>query len=153
MKTLFFSILILFTFGLSAQNTEADILQVAKQLFVAMETNDSTLAASLFVEDAQLHTVFKNKDGKTQLANMPASKLVSAFAKPKDQTWREPIWNEKIHIDGDFATLWVDYAFYVDDTFMHCGVDAFQMIRKEGKWKIFSITDTRRKEGCEVPNE
>lgn len=151
MKTLFISILILFTFGLSAQNTETEVMQVARQLFVAMETNDSTLAASLFVKDAQLHTVFKNKDGKTQLATMPASKLVSAFGQPKDHTWREPIWNEKIQVDGDFATLWVDYAFYVDDTFMHCGVDAFQMIRKEGAWKIFGITDTRRKEGCEVP--
>ncbi|MEO9477297.1 MAG: nuclear transport factor 2 family protein [Cyclobacteriaceae bacterium] len=151
MKTLFLSLLSLCTFGLSAQNTEAEILQVARQLFVAMETNDSTLAASLFVQDAQLHTVFKIKDGKTQLSTMPVSKLVSAFGQPKDQIWREPIWNEKIQVDGDFATLWVDYAFYVDDTFMHCGVDAFQMIKQGAEWKIFGITDTRRKEGCEVP--
>jgi hypothetical protein len=59
----------------------------------------------------------------------------------------------KIQIDGDFAQAWCDYAFYVGHRFNHCGIDAFHLIREKDGWKIFHLADTRRKEGCHVPEE
>lgn len=139
-----------FVFG---QDDETAALTVAKQLFVAMETNDGALAASLFIEGAQLQTVHKNKQGETVLSTIPVEKLVEVFGQEKEQAYSEPIWNERILIDGDYAVVWVDYAFYLGNTFSHCGVDIFQMMKQEGEWKIFGLTDTRRKEGCEVPSD
>lgn len=136
----------------SNQDTKA-IMEPVRQLFVAMKTNDGELAASLFVDNASLQTVSENAKGEATLSTIPASKLVEAFAKPKEKTYSEPIWNEQIHQDGDYAVVWVDYAFYLGDDFSHCGVDMFQLIQTEDGWKIFGLTDTRRKEGCEVPAE
>ena len=139
-----------FVFG---QDDETAALTVAKQLFVAMETNDGELAASLFTEGAQLQTVHNDKQGETVLSTIPVEKLVEVFGQEKEQTYSEPIWNERILIDGDYAVIWVDYAFYLGNTFSHCGVDMFQMMKQEGEWKIFGLTDTRRKEGCDVPSD
>ncbi len=30
----------------------------------------------------------------------------------------------------------------------HCGVDAFQIAKSGGAWRITALTDTRRSEGC-----
>jgi len=80
-------------------------------------------------------------------------KFIDAVGQPKEQVWNEPIWNEKVEIDGNLASVWVDYAFYVDDQFSHCGVDAFHLIKQVDGWKIFHLVDTRRKTDCEVPED
>lgn len=129
------------------------VYSTVKQLFIAMETNDSTLAASLFTEDAMLFTVYENEAGMTQLRSSPANKLAAAFASKKSVTWHEPIWNESINIADGLASVWVDYAFYIGDTFSHCGVDAFHLVYKEDQWKIFHLADTRRKKDCIIPEE
>ena len=53
-----------------------------------------------------------------------------------------------VHIDGPLATVWVDYWFFAGPRFSHCGVDAFQLVKGAGRWRIFSIVDTRRTAGC-----
>lgn len=58
-----------------------------------------------------------------------------------------------MEIDGPLASVWVVYAFYVDDPFSHCGVDAFHLVKLEDSWKIFHLVDTRRKADCEVPDD
>jgi hypothetical protein len=51
------------------------------------------------------------------------------------------------------AQAWCDYAFYVDKSYSHCGVDAFQLFKGKDGWKIFHLADTRRKTGCTIPKE
>ena len=138
----------------AAQESEKDaVMNTVRQLFLAMQTNDSTLASSLFTKEAQLYTIIKNEQGISQLRKSPSSRLITAFGSKKSETWSEPIWNEKIEIADGLASVWVDYAFYIGKNFSHCGVDAFHLIKVGNKWKIFHLADTRRKENCEVPAE
>ncbi|MFM7855462.1 MAG: hypothetical protein ACKO96_26940, partial [Flammeovirgaceae bacterium] len=59
---------------------------------------------------------------------------------------------EKMEVDGRFAQVWCDYAFYVGNKFSHCGVDAFHLFKgSDNVWRIFHLVDTRRREGCAVP--
>lgn len=137
-----------------SQNDEkSEIMQVINQVFEAMRTNDSTLLKQSFVESPNTFTAFINQEGQSQLATGDFQRFIDAVGQPKDQVWNEPIWNEKVEIDGNLASVWVDYAFYVDDQFSHCGVDAFHLIKREDGWKIFHLVDTRRKSDCEVPDE
>ena len=94
-----------------------------------------------------------DENGQYQQRSNDASRLISAFGQPREQTWSEPIWNEKVEIDGGLAQVWVDYAFYIDKDFSHCGVDAFHLIKQPDGWKIFHLVDTRRKEDCDIPDE
>ena len=49
--------------------------------------------------------------------------------------------------------VWAKYAFYAGEQLSHCGVDAFQLVKGAEGGKIFHIADTRRREGCETPEE
>ena len=83
-----------------AQAEKEQVMKPVHDLFKAMETNDSTLAASVFTGDAVLYTVFTDKSGQVQKRSSPVSALTSAFGKPKEQTWTEPIWNEQVLISA-----------------------------------------------------
>ncbi len=149
--------LLLFVFCISnAQNNDKEnIMKVVSDVFEAMRTNDKELLLTCFVEEPTTFTVFR-REGETQFRRDNFQGWVDAVGKPKEETWNEPIWNEKIQIDDDLASVWVDYAFYRGkdgDQFSHCGVDAFHLVRLDGDWKIFHLVDTRRKEGCDVPKK
>ena len=154
MKQLLILFLTLSVFNLSAQDArEKEVMKVIDQLFEAMRTNDSTLLKSCFAENASSYTLFKDPAGTSQLRQGSVQRFADAVGQPKSDVWNEPIWNEKVHIDGPLAAVWVDYAFYLNNQFLHCGVDAFQLIETEEGWKIFHLADTRRKSDCVIPDE
>lgn len=154
MRVLASYLLILIAMNTLAQsNDEDDIMDVINAVFIAMRTNDSTLLTSCFVDSPKTYTIYTGKEGETKLVEGNFRRFVEAVGKPKDQVWNEPIWNAKIAIDGDLASVWVDYAFYLDDQFSHCGVDAFHLVHLNQRWRIFHLADTRKKEGCEIPDE
>ncbi len=139
----------LYSFGQDEQ--KALIMKTVNNVFEAMRTNDSTLLKSCFVKGPNTFTVYRNEDGETTLVKDDFQRFIEAVGKPKKQVWNEPIWDEKVEIDGGLASVWVDYAFYVDDKFSHCGVDAFHLVKKDNSWKIFHLVDTRRKHDCIIP--
>jgi hypothetical protein len=51
-------------------------------------------------------------------------------------------------IDGNLASVWTDYKFYIGEKFSHCGVNSFQLFKGDDGWKIIYIIDTRRKDNC-----
>lgn len=126
---------------------------MVNRVFEAMRTNDSTLLKSCFHSKVRMSTVAVDKEGNTRLHESDLAGFAKAVGTPKDDVWNEPIWNERVQIDGDLAAVWVDYAFYINDRFSHCGVDAFHLVRVNGEWKIFNLVDTRRKTDCNVPQE
>lgn len=141
-------------FSLQAQsNDEASVTEVVNNLFRAMQTNDTTLFRSVFADQVTMATVTKNKEGKVVVQrDNGITGFMKAIAKPNPRgALNEEIWNIKIQLDGDFAQVWCDYAFYLGNAFSHCGVDAFQLSRTADGWKIFHLADTRRKEGCTIP--
>lgn len=141
------------TISFAQGDEKSEILKVINQVFEAMRTNDSTMLKQSFTANPNTFTVFIDKESKSQLIRGDFQRFIDAVGQPKDQVWNEPIWNEKVEIDGNLASVWVDYAFYVDDQFSHCGVDAFHLIKRKDGWKIFHLVDTRRKTNCEVPDE
>lgn len=132
---------------------EKAVTAVINQLFTAMQKNDTVMFKSVFGTDVTMATVGINKEGKQVLQRSAGiSGFVKAIAKPNSSgALNEEIWNVKVQIDGAFAQVWCDYAFYIGSTFSHCGVDAFQLLKTDEGWKIFHLADTRRKTGCTIP--
>lgn len=140
---------------LSAQNSdEQEIRNVIGKVFTGMLRSDSAMVKDAFTEDITMASVMRNKNNEPVLGRKTSlDGFLKAVASPKQQPWHEEIWNLKISIDGDLASAWCDYAFYVGNTFSHCGVDAFHLHKTRDGWKIFHLADTRRKEPCEIPAE
>jgi hypothetical protein len=151
-KIVFFSILLIMGLSAHAQTDELKVTEVIHRLFDGMHKADSALVRSVFGRDATLATPLR-KEGKSFLLREDVNDFIKSISRPQPEPLSEEIWDIEIQIDGDFAQVWCDYAFYVGNRLNHCGVDAFHLYRTENGWKIFHLADTRRKEGCNVPEE
>jgi len=112
-----------------------------------MRAADSAAARALFEPGTRLQTV-ANRQGVLTISEDSLGMFMRAIGTPHAQVYDERIANERVLIDGPYAVAWVDYTFYLDDQKRHCGIDAFQMVRRPAGWRIFGLTDTRRRENC-----
>jgi hypothetical protein len=154
-RILLVCICVLPSYAVCAQSTdEREIKKVIEQIFTGMLNSDSALVRGAFTNDITLATAARNKTNDPILHRESSlDGFLQAVGTPKKERWHEEFWNLKIQIDGDFASAWCDYAFYLGKTFSHCGVDAFHLHRTPDGWKVFHLTDTRRKEPCDIPAE
>jgi len=53
-----------------------------------------------------------------------------------------------VHVEGDIAMIWSRYEFELDGRFSHCGVNHFDLIRQDGRWRVLNITWTQQYENC-----
>ena len=61
----------------------------------------------------------------------------------------ERVWNPTILIRRDIATFWAPYDFHVNGVFSHCGIDSFQLIKRQEKWFLTNLSWTVERENCE----
>lgn len=131
---------------LAAQTTqEQEVRAVIDRLFDGMRAVDSAAVRATFHPDARLQTTAV-RDGQPVLRTDSLAKFLRAVGTPRTELWDERISNVEIRADGELASAWMDYAFYVDDRFSHCGVNALQFARTPAGWQIIQIADTRRRE-------
>lgn len=130
--------------------TDEEVLKPIHLLFDGMEKADTSLINQAFDKDAKMFTGYTNKKGEEVIEEGSLVEFVATIAnKVKDgPEWIEKLYNTEVKIDGNIAQVWTEYSFYVGEQFIHCGVDAFQLVKTNGIWKIIHIMDTRRKEGC-----
>jgi hypothetical protein len=126
---------------------EKKVKKVIQDLFKAMKSKDAALAKSVFAQNARLSTV-ETKDKKSVVKEGDIAKFIEFIGTPSENIYDEQVLSYDVKIDGDMATVWTPYEFYLNDKLLHCGVNAFQLFKGEEGWKILQITDTRRKENC-----
>ena len=137
-----------------AQTPEENAVKsVIHRLFLGMEKGDSAMVRSALRPEVIFVTIFRDRQNNPRFKREDSpDEFLKAVGTPHAEVWHEEIWNLSIRVDGGFAQAWCDYAFYLGNTFSHCGVDAFQLYREKTDWKIFQLADTRRKEPCEIPD-
>ncbi len=130
-----------------AQNVEDEVAQAARALFDAMRAGDGAAVEALFHPDVRLMIV-SVQDGRAVVASTSPADFARAVGNPRTEVWDERIGQLSIQVDGGLATAWMNYAFYLDDRFSHCGINAFQFIRSDTGWQILQLTYTRRQDSC-----
>ena len=138
--------------GLGAQEDEGrEALAVVHLLFDAMRAGDAEVIGSVFHSDARLMSALADRNGDPMVRTVPIQDFIESVARSIAKL-DERLWDEEVRVSGNLATVWTQYALYVDGGFSHCGVDAFQLGKTTDGWKILQITDTRQVEGCVVPD-
>ena len=130
----------------SAQSDEAEVRAVIDHLFDGMRAGDSTMVQSVLHKEALMARV--NSRG---LSIGPTEEFVQAVGTPHDEVWDERIWDVNIFVDGQLASAWMEFAFFLGDQLSHCGVNSMQLYKTGGDWKIIYLADTRRLPTCEPP--
>lgn len=136
-----------FAFPAKAQEEE-NVKQVIASMFVGMKEKNPDLVRQSFHPDASMQTVIAGESGATLGSNSVQDFVNRIATTPANTVLDERILDYQIKIDGQMASVWTAYEFYVNDGFSHCGVNSFQLIKTAEGWKITYVIDTRRKEGC-----
>ena len=132
-----------------AQSPEDSVKAVVNQLFAAMKGANAAMLKEAFADSAVLQTIRRKQDGTFFVQDEKVSDFVEQIGKAKKDSLDERITFETIKIDGPLAIAWTPYKFYYAGNFSHCGVNSFQLVRINGRWKIQFLIDTRRRQGCE----
>ena len=132
-----------------SQTTEDSVKAVVVMLFEGMKNGDASMVSNAFSDSAVLQTIARNKEGQTIIKNEQVKDFAEFVGKQKKGIADERISFETIKIDGPLAIAWTPYKFYYEGKFSHCGVNSFQLVRINGRWKIQYLIDTRRRQGCD----
>ena len=134
-----------------AATPEQEVKAVVDRLFNAMRAADSASVHAVFHPQARLQTTAL-RQGEPVLRTDSLEAFLRAVGTPRTEVWDERVSNLEIRTDGELATAWMDYAFYLDNRFSHCGVNALQLFRTRDRgWQIIQIIDTRRRECPRIP--
>jgi Putative lumazine-binding len=132
-----------------AQTPEQEVEAVIRSLFDGMRQKNAEQVAAAFSAEGLMQTVQQKPEGTTVGGNSVADFVKRIANNPAGTVLDERILSYQIKVDGAMASAWTPYKFYVNDTFSHCGVNSFQLVKLAEGWKIVYIIDTRRKESCE----
>ena len=129
-----------------AQQTDPEVMQVVNRLFEGMRKKDTTLMRSTFAPQARLLSAhMQNNAPVVSEANIDG--WVASVGR-NTGTLDERIFNPEVRVDGNLATAWMRYEFWLNGNFSHCGYNSFQLAKTTTGWKIIHIADSRRTEGC-----
>ena len=101
------------------------VIDVAEKVLDAIGNADGDLLRSVMVPDARMN-------GRL------VEEYASGFA-GREEPMVERMWDPEVSIDGQIASIWTPYDFYRNGEFSHCGIDAFQLRKIDGEWKVVGL--------------
>lgn len=130
-----------------AQDDETQVLATVQRFFDSMTARDTAAARQILVMDATYYSIRRGSDGASMRGSRN-SEYVKRLATGDDELL-ERMYDPQVMVHDDIAVVWTKYDFQINGEFSHCGVDAFSLIRTEGRWKIAGIIYTVERE-CDV---
>lgn len=125
-----------------------EVEKVIMAFFESMLNSDAADMESFLTKEATLKTVAPGEENSIILRQTDIAAFLNSVAESEPGSLDEQLTSFAAHVDGNLSTAWMDYSFYYNGEFSHCGVNTMNLIKTSSGWKIFSIVDTRRQEGC-----
>lgn len=150
MKSITF--IFLLSIGLSVQAQQSESEQVKNTIidfFEAFHKQDTLALRSMVKGDINMQSIASYNEGNSVLTESSFGEFLKNIAGiPKDMTFEEKLLDFNIQIDGSMANAWVPYEFWYSGKMSHCGVNSFQLMKDDNKWKIIYLIDTRSRKNC-----
>lgn len=123
------------------------VLAPVNAVFAALAAKDGALITPHLDPEARMTAVVARPAG-TQIRRMSGTEFAAGL-QPGGPALEEVMPDPIVAIDGDVAMVWGRYVFRIDGAISHCGSNHFDMVRRDGAWKIAGITWNQRTTGCE----
>jgi hypothetical protein len=136
--------------AVSQSPAEKEVLASIQSFLDAMKAKDTT-GMKLALDPLTRFTLLRPSPNGTRVMVLSGADFVKTASSPDGPTYDEPIRKPVVHIDGDLATVWAEYQVRMEGKVSHCGYDSFQLAKLGGRWKILSVSDTFKQEGCGAP--
>ena len=133
---------------LSAQHPK----EVIETFFESFHQKDTSSLKGFFTIDARLASVQNSLDGVRTKEESVEEFIKAIGSIPDDLSFEERLLGFKVVDASGMTLVLTPYEFYVNGRFSHCGTNVFTLVKKESKWKILALYDTRNK-SCEFSNQ
>ena len=151
MRSMFFALLLVTTAPAAAQHAdEADtraVMATVDQLFGALASKDRAALLGAVVSEGRATSAGTNEAGRPEINSTDWVTFADRLARSTEQL-RERLIDPHVHVEGDIAMIWSRYEFERNGAFSHCGIDHFDLVRIEGRWRVLNLTWTRQMTGC-----
>jgi hypothetical protein len=140
--------LLLMSSLLQAQPPEKEkaVLEVVQRFFDALEKQDTASFRNMFLNGARNYAARAENDS-VFVRSFLATEFHFKPGQILKERMRAAITEVKVH--GNIAMVWAPYDLWVNETFSHCGVDVFTLIKTSSGWKIASVSYTVERDGCQ----
>jgi hypothetical protein len=128
----------------AAQAPQEQALAVVKRVFDGMRARDTAAMRTAFHTSARLVLTSTNAQGEPVHRVVPFDQWLASIGRAPGAL-EERIYDPEVRIDGNLATVWTRYEFFVGENFSHCGYDSFYLARIGAEWKIMQVADTQRR--------
>lgn len=126
---------------------EAAVLATVDRFMAAISANDLEALAALQAPDGMTYRARAVEGGGWEVVGRPNSYWVDP-ARKGGPVVRERYWNATILVRGSIALVWAPYEFWRDGRTSHCGVDTFDLVKVDGRWRIANMMWTVEPEAC-----
>jgi hypothetical protein len=126
-----------------------EIVAAVKRILLALRDRDLPTLRELIDPEVRFYAILVDE-------SPPAVRTFGAdeFFRVVSQSTEpviERIWNPEVHVEGPVAVLWTPYDLTNGSRFSHCGHAAFNLVLREGIWRLLSETYTVRTTRCDGP--
>ncbi len=126
---------------------KTNVIASVNKLWELMTAHNPAEIVSLHTPESQLTAFIAGKDGKSRIENI-SREAFSKFFEKKTADLQEKMYDEKIEVFGDFASVDGRYAFLVNGKVAHCGMNSFHLTRTAEGWKLGNSISTIEPNGC-----
>ena len=124
---------------------EREIISVIDKFTEAINTKNPEIVSDIL--DSELDKIKFYVKNDSSYHKKSSSSL--DFLKTSENKFFEKYWDPIITTDGNIASVWAPYEFYLDDVFSHCGTNLFFLVKENEKWRILHYGYTIDKINCE----
>jgi hypothetical protein len=125
-------------------NDETELTKPVLQLFDAMRDHDGDKLSSQFTSSALLQRATVSGAIKSTDIQKFATSISNA-----EKELNEVLLSVEVQSQGNLASVWTPYVFYVDQKVSHCGVNSFQLVETKDGWKIQYLIDNVYQGDCQ----
>lgn len=130
----------------SEEAAEPEVRAAVDQIFEGMRTANPDLVRAVFAQGAR----FAGVDPSGAVTVQSVDGWLSAIGS-SERRWDERVYDVEVEVDGNMASVWAPYTFYLDGAVRHCGINSIELLHDGSGWKVTQIADTRRTDACPDP--
>ena len=122
------------------------IIDTVQELFDAMQAADGERLRTVLTPSGMIFGYRQWADG-IQLTTSSHHEFIDGLV-TSEREFIERFWDPQVLIHDHMATVWTPYDLWIDGAFSHCGIDSFQLVKADDRWKIAGILYSVEREGC-----
>ena len=113
-------------------------IAVADSVLVALSSGDNATLKRLTLDSA----IVGGAGVRNGVERLSVGSWVRFTSRTGPSEFTERGFGATARVQDRVAQVWVPYDLYIGKTWSHCGVDAFTLLKSDGRWRVASLIYT-----------